>query len=159
MNKMRIDIINKVESPSKDCILSFEKYCRATLPPDFVEFLQYGNGGQPKKSVIPYKNGNLVIERFLPLMDEPDSDELNGQYDMSVVETQIGERLTDDPDLIGCKIIPFAALFAGDFLCFDYREDEKNPRVVVWDHEQSEEFSPYVELVAASFTDLAKILS
>lgn len=91
------------------------------------------------------------------MMADPNSDD-SGQYDMSVVITQLDSRLGDDPDEVGCKIIPFAYLFSGDFLCFDYRNDPANPVVVLWDHNESEEFSPRTEFVAASFSELENVL-
>ncbi|MEI5907423.1 hypothetical protein WAK64_10175 [Bacillus spongiae] len=35
-----------------------------------------------------------------------------------------------------------AVLFAGDFLCLDYRESRNNPKVCEWDHEISAELEP-----------------
>lgn len=156
---MKIEVLNSTGKPSDSCVASFEKYCRTKLPEDFLEFTCYGNGGYPKKGSFKHFNNERLIERFLPLMDDPNADSSNGQYDMAVVETQIGERLTSNPDQIGCTLIPFAALFAGDFLCFDYRENMKSPVVVLWDHSRSEEFSPFTEPVANSFSELIAALS
>ena len=65
----------------------------------------------------------LLIERFLCLLEDPEDDDENGWYDIEVVLSDIDTRLTDDEDLTGINIIPFAVLFAGDFLCLDFREN------------------------------------
>ncbi|MFC3278416.1 SMI1/KNR4 family protein [Xanthomonas fragariae] len=155
---MVIDVKNAVAEPSAECITSIEEYCGAKLPEDFKSFLSYGNGGIPHKQSFKAEGGDRIIERFLPLMDDPESDPANGQYEISVVETQIGERLASDPDQVGCNILPFATLFAGDFLCFDFRNDSDHPQVVIWDHNASEEFTPVTVPVASSFSELLEKL-
>ncbi|MED4236703.1 hypothetical protein P4689_08980 [Priestia megaterium] len=62
------------------------------------------------------------MERFLCVLEDSESDHINGWYDVEVIIAQIGERLTDNEDSIGIDVIPIAALFAGDFLCLDFRE-------------------------------------
>ena len=148
-----------LKPPSGQTISSFEAYCRAKLPLDFLEFLSYGNGGKPLKNIFSHAKNECLIERFLPLTDDPESDAISGQYDIAVVETQIGERLATSSDQLGCALIPFAALFGGDFLCFDYRVNKASPAVVVWDHNQSDEFSPHTTFVAISFTKLLTMIS
>lgn len=140
-----------------ETIHDLERYCRIKLPQEFIDFLRYGNGGIPVASVLPHDGNNRIVERFLPMMADPNSDDA-GQYDMSVVMTQLDSRLGDDPDEVGCKLIPFAYLFSGDFPCLNYRKDPGNPEVVLWNHSESEEFSPHTEFVAASFSELEKML-
>lgn len=65
----------------------------------------------------------------------------------------IDERLIDDEDLIGVNIIPIAALFSGDFVCLDFRENKSSPNVCVWFHEESGVFSPSVEKISSNFTE------
>ncbi|HVV99538.1 MAG TPA: SMI1/KNR4 family protein, partial [Planctomycetaceae bacterium] len=96
------------------------------------------------------------IERMLCLLPEP-ADDPNGWYDITVILTQVGTRLTDNEDLIGADVIPIAALFAGDLVCLDLRYSFSCP-VVVWDHEQSDDFQPVFETVADSFTEFASLL-
>lgn len=151
---MTMRVRDAIGGPGAAAIASLERYCGNRLPEDFRAFLAHGNGGRPVRQHLPVAGADRVIERFLPLMDDPGMDPLHGQYDISVVETQIGERLADDPDRPGCRLIPFAVLFGGDFLCFDYRRDPAHPCVVIWDHERSEEFSPCTREVARSFSDL-----
>jgi hypothetical protein len=63
------------------------------------------------------------------------------------VWSQIEGRLND-------YLCPFAALFAGDFLCFEYGDSD----TVLWDHEKSEEDSPVVIEVAPDFISFLKLL-
>jgi hypothetical protein len=55
-------------------------------------------------------------------------------------------------DRLNDYLVPFAELFAGNFLCFDY-EGGGRPKVVVWRHEDSRDESPYTEFVAANFDE------
>ena len=98
-----------------------------------------------------------MIERFLCILKNA-SDNQNGWYDISVVESQIGERLTSNEDLIGVEVLPIAALFAGDYLCLDFREKMQIPEVCVWSHEESEDFSPIIYKVADSFSAFLEML-
>ncbi|MER2070459.1 MAG: SMI1/KNR4 family protein, partial [Psychrobacillus sp.] len=103
-------------------------------------------------NIFSSNENNYIIERFLCILEESESDEINGWYDIEVTITQIGERLTDDEDLIGMNVVPIAALFTGDFVCLDYSNRE-NPTVVVWYHEESEEFSPVTKTVAQDISE------
>ncbi len=91
-----------------------------------------------------------MIVRFLGIIKDL-SIEGAGWYDIDVVESQIGERLTDNMDLIGIEILPIAELFSGDYLCLDLRDSKGS--VCVWFHEKSEEFRPVIERVADSFEE------
>lgn len=155
---MVVKVAQAIEGPSAETIRDFERYCRVKLPEDFVDFLDYGNGGIPVNNEFDHCGFVRLIERFLPMMADPNSNDI-GQFDISVVMTQIDARLGDDPDEVGCKIIPFAYLFSGDFLCFDYRRDSSDPQVVIWDHNRSEEFSPHTEFVSGSFSELVALLA
>ena len=88
-------------------------------------------------------------------MEDPEDDDENGWYDIEVVLSDIDTRLTDDEDLIGINVIPFAVLFAGDFLCLDFREI---PSVVVWYHEESEELNQVTSEVADNFSEFLSML-
>jgi hypothetical protein len=65
-------------------------------------------------------------------------------------------------DRINDYLIPFAVLFAGDMLCFDYEnvdsETGGRPHVVVWFHEESEEDAPVTQLVADNFDEFLSVL-
>ena len=81
-----------------------------------------------------------------------------GCYDIGVVETQLDDRLGDDEDETGTFIIPVAVLFAGDFVCLDFRKDKENPEVCIWYHEMSEYLAPYTKRIAGSFTEFLSML-
>lgn len=92
----------------------------------------------------------FVIVRFLGIVRDLSNKEM-GWYDIGVVESQIGERLTDNMDLAGMEILPIAELFAGDYLCLDLRKSKGS--VCIWFHEESEEFKPVIEKVVDSFEE------
>jgi hypothetical protein len=111
----------------------------------YLRHLAKYHGGVPKKRWFFSAIGNdYVIERFLNFID-PKSDEILGWYNVEVTWGLILDRLND-------YLIPFALLFAGNYLCFDY-EGGGRPKVVVWRHEDSREESPATEFVAANFDE------
>ena len=91
-----------------------------------------------KEAVFQGKSDGVeyVIERFLHFMDEKkgDKDRLRW-YHVNVCWSMMLDRLND-------YLIPFAALFAGDMLCFNRREWREAQRSFVWLHEKSKEELP-----------------
>ncbi|MCU4969347.1 SMI1/KNR4 family protein [Bacillus toyonensis] len=154
---MKIKNGSELQSPNDELIESFEEYCEIKLPNDFIDFLKKYNGSIPITNVFLHEKNELLIERFLCLLEDPEDDEENGWYDIEVVLSDIDTRLTDDEDLTGINVIPFAVLFAGDFLCLDFREKEIPP-VVVWYHEESEELNPVTSEVADNFSEFLSML-
>ncbi len=151
---MRIDASSVLPAPSQERVRWFEESYRVKLPPALRSFLHRCNGGVPTGEATFVVNGReRLLERFLPILESPRAAGTIGWYDISVVITQIEDRLIDDDDLVGTNMVPIAALFGGDFLCLDYRADVAEPSVVVWDHEQSEEGAPVVFEVCDSFSD------
>ena len=138
--------------PSVKRIAWFEENYRVKLPGDYVELLRVGNGAIPLTNVFDQGDKQRLIERMLCLLESPRTDQTNGWADISIVITQLDSRLIDDEELVGMNVIPFAVLFGGDFLCLDYRADARAPGIAVWQHEQSDEFQPYLETVATSFS-------
>jgi len=111
--------------------------------PAYLAHLTKFHGGVPAKRCFETVDGqHHVIERFLNFLD-PKKDETLGWYNVNVTWTQMEDRLNE-------FLIPFAALFAGDMLCFDY-EAGGRPSVVVWLHEESSEDHPVTSLVASDF--------
>lgn len=143
--------------PTIDLLQEKERKWRLHLPDDYKSFIMKYNGAIPDKTSFVCDNHSYVIERFLCILKNA-SDNQNGWYDISVVESQIGERLTSNEDLIGVEVLPIAALFAGDYLCLDFREKMQIPEVCVWSHEESEDFSPIIYKVADSFSAFLEIL-
>ena len=140
-----------VGGPSDDRVLKLEGFSRIKYPKSYIDFLKSYNGGIPETKRFKRNNNNEhVIERFLCMTDSPD-DSVLGDYDLAVVMTQLGARLSYYPDELGDELIPIASLFAGNFVCFDYRKSKTDPCVCIWDHEESDDFAPVTYYVANSF--------
>lgn len=60
--------------------------------------------------------------------------------------------------MIGVEVLPIAELFAGDYVCLDYREDKENPFICVWSHEESGDFEPVTHKVANTFSEFVQML-
>lgn len=144
--------------PSEDRLRRFQETNGVVLPKSFVEVLLETNGGVPLENTFETTDGQKrLVERFLSLIDRSSSAGDSGWYDIDVVISQVLDRLTNDPDSTVSVLVPFAALFAGDFVCFDYRNGPA-PTIVVWDHEASEELSPVVTEVATNFDAFLSML-
>lgn len=155
---MKFETGTALAPPTPERVKWFEKSYRVKLPQEYLEVLQTGNGGVPTKKTFVVDDFERLIERMLCLLPKPKEDEENGWYDLSVVISQLDLRLIDDEELVGINVIPIAALFGGDYVCLDFREDPKSPSVAVWDHEMSEELEPALEPVADSFGEFAALL-
>ncbi|KEZ52455.1 SMI1/KNR4 family protein [Metabacillus indicus] len=143
--------------PTDELIKKHEKFWRLKLPESFLRFIKENNGAEIDDGTFEYSNRGYAVERFLCMLDDIE-DNPNGIYDIDVVFTQIGERLTDNEDLLGAEVLPIASIFAGDFVCLDYRADKNNPSVCIWSHEESGEFDPVTYKVADSFSEFLNIL-
>src|ERR1700722_12614400 len=145
--------------PTDGRIQWFETTYRVKLPGDYVEALKSGNGAIPSRKAFRQKNRQRMIERMLCLLPNPKNDQVNGWYDLTVVISQLDARLIDDENLVGMNVIPFAVLFAGDYVCLDFRGGPNAPVIAVWEHERSDEFQPILETVAPSFTAFDNMLT
>jgi hypothetical protein len=118
--------------------------------PAYLAHLSKFHGGVPAKRCFETAEGqHHVIERFLNFLD-PKKDETLGWYNVNVTWSQMEDRLNE-------FLIPFATLFGGDMLCFDY-EAGGRPAVVVWLHEESSEDHPATSFVAADFDAFLRTL-
>ena len=138
--------------PTTELLVEKERKWRLTLPSDYRDFIIKYNGGEPVECNFKCNNQNYLITRFLCILKNVKESE-NGWYDIGVVESQIGERLTDNEDLLGIEVLPIAELFAGDYLCLDFRNNKETPEVCVWSHEESDEFDPVTYKVSNSFSE------
>jgi len=125
-----------------------ERALSVTFPAGFLEFLRASNGGVPVRKFFLLAGNEKVVERFLSIIADYKTNPL-GMYDIEVTWSQIEDRLT-------AELIPFAALFAGDFLCFDF--SVKPPAVMLWNHDYSSEDSPDLTPVARSFEAFCAML-
>lgn len=103
------------------------------------------------------KSHSYVLIRFLCILEVPENTEA-GAFDIDVTWTQLEDRLTDDGDLLGVTLLPIAMLFAGEFVCLDYRGSRDNPSVCVWDHENFAELEPTTYPVADTFKEFLAML-
>ncbi|MCT4572410.1 SMI1/KNR4 family protein, partial [Bacillus thuringiensis] len=92
---MKIKNGSELQSPNDELIESFEEYCEIKLPNDFIDFLKKYNGSIPITNVFSHEKNELLIERFLCLLEDPEDDDENGWYDIEVVLSDIDTRLTD----------------------------------------------------------------
>ena len=123
---------------------------RIVFDPSYVEHLRSFNGGKPKTNCfIPPDGYERLVERFYNFV-EPSKEHPRVTERVDVVWSQVDDRL-------GSFLIPFAELFAGDMLCFDFSKPGR-PRVVIWLHEQSREDAPATEYVAENFDEFLKML-
>ena len=130
-------------------IRAVEDEIGVSFPSSFLALIKKYNGGRPIDKYFELNGNEKVVERFLSFIPDYKENAM-GIYDVEVVWSQIEDRLND-------YLCPFAVLFAGDFLCFD-SEGREEPRVVLWDHERSDEDSPVLIEVASNFDDFLKRL-
>lgn len=147
-----------IPPPTNDRLEKLQSDFGQRFPAAYVSFLQRLNGAKLRPNEVVGAGRPFVIERFLPVLDDFQSDKDNGWADMSVVVAQLDARIFTDPDTARLDLVPIAALFAGDFLVLDYRTNPQNPSVGVWDHEASEDFEPVVSPVAADFAGLEELI-
>lgn len=148
--------------PTDELIDDNETFLRVKFPIRYRNLIKEYNGCSLKDYsgiFLAENHHEYVIDRFLCQVPDPKEVEL-GVYDINVVLAQIEERLTNEEyaDELGNSVVPIAVLFAGDFLCLDFREDKDNPKVVVWDHERSDDWKPVFYYVANSFDEFMKIV-
>ncbi len=134
-----------------DYVKAKEEMIGWEFPPEFIEFLKVQNGGVPKKKYFRIGDKTKVLERFLCLAADYETNKF-GDYDIGVVWSDILDRLND-------YLVPFAAVFAGDFLCFDYEDEESETvKIVLWNHELSDYDEPQTTFVANGFNELLRML-
>jgi len=148
--KIKADSILPV--PSRRLFQKFDEFYEVVLPEEYKLFLEKNNGAIPITNVFLHNGREYLVERFLCLLEDPNKYEVEGNYEIRVVMTQLDGRIIEDGDSTTWPIIPIAALFAGDFICLDFRNSEI-PSVVVWFHEESDELSPVTVKVAENITE------
>lgn len=139
----------------EDRLLKFQEYLNATssatiaFDPAYIDHLRRFHGGIPGKRFFKTASGmGHAIVRFLNFAA---CEHVLGDYGVNATWSSLAERFGD-------TLIPFAELFAGDYLCFDHSRSTVS-RVVVWLHEESREDAPCVEPVADTFEQFLAMLS
>jgi hypothetical protein len=159
VKEMKVDDITiVVPLPNNELLEVVERSLRVSFPETYRNFIKGNNGAVPITNKFSNNQREYIIERFLCILNDSESDPINGWYDIEVIITQIGDRLSDNEDLVGMNVVPIAALFSGDFICLDYRETAE-PTIVIWFHEESEVFSPVTQKVAPNILDFFELLS
>ena len=94
--------------PTNELLQKMEKYWEVTLPKDYREFIMKYNGGIPNENQFcsPCHQWD-GMNRFLCVLENY-RDNPHGWYDINVIESQIGERLTTNPELTGIDLLPIA---------------------------------------------------
>jgi hypothetical protein len=155
MNILRDSIIKPL--PDDATIEKNEAWWRVELPVDYREFVKNFGGCIPHDKAFTAKNHEYAVDRFLCILNDARSNDL-GWYDISVVFGQVEDRLLDDNIEYGTDVLPIAALFAGDLLCLNYKDNNDDPTVCVWDYDASDEGEPVLYPVADSFTEFLNML-
>ena len=88
--------------PTDELLAEKERKWRLVLPADYRNFVVNYNGGIPNEKSFECNKHNYAVTRFLCILKNVQETQ-NGWYDISAVESQIGERLTDNEDLIGVE--------------------------------------------------------
>lgn len=155
---MQINMNSILEENISERLQKVEEYSKVNFPKSYIDFIKKYNIGIPMTSEFLCNKHLYAIDRFLGFVNEYKTSPL-GNYDIAVVLSQIDTRLTDNPNLIGDELIPIASLFAGDYVCLDFRQNRDNPSVCVWSHEESDEFNPITYNVANTFSDFLAMLT
>ena len=154
---MQIDMNSVLNEDISERIRKVEEYSMVNFPKSYIDFIKEYNVGIPTTNEFLCNNHFYAIDRFLGFVNEYKTSPL-GNYDIAVVLSQIDTCLTDNPDLIGDELIPISSLFAGDYVCLDYRENKEMPSICIWSHKESGEFEPVTYKVADTFTDFVAML-
>lgn len=111
----------------------------------YLSHLAQFHGGIPRRACFKTSAGReRLVVRFLNFQEEG---ERQAEYSVEATYSLIASTR------LGHYLVPFAELFAGDFLCFDYTIPGR-PEVVVWLHELSgDEDGPSTEFVASTFDE------
>jgi hypothetical protein len=126
-------------------------YLELDFDPDFLALLARHNGGVPHQKFFRFHDNEKVVTRILCLVDDEAEGEECQDFDIEVAQVELDEILEDG-------LLPFAVIYAGDYLCFDYRNGLDRPRIVLLDHERSTSGKPHTMPVAAHFAEFLNML-
>ncbi len=119
--------------------------------PSYLAFLKASNGGVPLKQVFNTVTVNdRVVERFLHMYDLLRA--RAGAASVPVSFYLVKDRLHR-------RLVPFADLFGGDMLCFDYGDMRGGrPSIKAWLHDDCFDDVFFVDEVAENFDTFLKQL-
>ncbi|MCK8827923.1 SMI1/KNR4 family protein [Natroniella acetigena] len=125
-------------SISKEIIKKVEDELGVKFPEDYKKIVKRNNGAQPDPDVYDFaERKEAVFNSLLGFNLEEKGNILD-------VYNDVKDRLPE-------KIYPFADDPFGNLICFDYRENLENPKIVFWEHEQLEGDISYI---CDSFSEL-----
>lgn len=137
-----------------------EAVWKISFPKDFVSIVKKYNHGTADPGTFDTKQ--LKGRSFGELLDF----NLDREYNILSEYELIKDRLPK-------KVYPFAGDAGGNYLCFDFNQNENAPRILFWDHEQKfnvidneivindqdEDYEQhYLEFVAFNLTELIAML-
>ena len=131
-------------------VARYEQMLAHPFDPAYREHLARYNGGRSVQRVFDFDGTSKVVDNFLCVIPDYKAQPDHAPYDVAVTKLQLGDRLDEN-------LVPFALLFPGDYLCFDYSAGDV-PSIVWWDHEASTPGKPVVEPVADNFTAFLALL-
>jgi len=135
-----------IENPPLVSDASFaraERELGVVFPEDYREIVRQYQGALPLPNDIEHPDASTAVEYLYHFEDKPCS--------ASILGATYFNGLTVPTD-----VIPFAAGIGGDYFCFDFRTDPKNPIVVV--HLHDNQAAGLIKL-ADSFTQWLELLS
>ncbi|WP_160139743.1 SMI1/KNR4 family protein [Chryseobacterium sp. c4a] len=125
------------------------------FPPDYIDIVRIYNASTPSPNTID--TSRLRGKAFGELLDF----NLDSQENILSLYDELKNKIPE-------RVYPIAMDPGGNFICYDFREDENNPIILRWDHEQKfmvahgeiiiedhvkESDNYYLDFVAHCFTD------
>lgn len=109
------------------------------FPSDFSSHVLQYNGARPTKYFLDFGNYKKRVFGTLLNLD------LNEKWNL----VKAYHTIYDDDDGTPQGFVPFADDPAGNLFCFDFTQNEQNPSIIFFDHEE-----PEWEYVCNNFTEL-----
>ncbi len=110
---------------TKDDVTGVGKKIGVKFPLDYIEVAMNFNGAHVSPELFQVEGKEKAFGILLTYDNEDDEHLL--------------EVFHDFKDTLPQKVVPFAFDPAGNLICFDYKDDENNPIVVFWEHENTGE--------------------
>ncbi|CAH1216830.1 hypothetical protein PAECIP111891_04485 [Paenibacillus allorhizoplanae] len=127
---------------TKDEIVNVGDYWNIQFPDDYVNIACESHGGSPIPDSFDFENHEEAVFGYLLSFNH---DSIN--YIITTYEN-VKDRLPSD-------VIPIADDPFGNLICFDFRMNNKNPKVVFWDHEIAfTNPDRAISFISSSFSDL-----
>ena len=146
----------KREKPTNpEQIKAFEAKCGYKFPKSYIDLVLKFNGAEVYNYMTSFfiynENGEKVndvfgVGAFLAFGEQNVSDET------SLIDWFWENRNCDENYPFPNHLVPFAYDGGGNYLCFDYRHNQRtnNPRVVFWFHEEAGQLKEGLEVYYAA---------